>query len=146
MIAAALLATAQVAAAAPPKTSLFLRCSVKALGEDKLHEFNLVYFSEPPAGAQKLNLRDPDGLLPTGGRPFIADAWPTAILVNYAAPDNPRSRLAAILMEPVWLSAGKATLALDRVSPPEGSPSRYSGDCTYTEGDVAEREFQEINK
>ena len=143
---AAALLMAAAAADAPAKTSLFLRCNVKALAEEKTHEFNLVYFSEPPAGAQHFNLRDPDGLLPPGGRPLVADAWPTAILVNYAQADNPKSRLAALLVEPVWPAHGQAGIAIDLTAPSNGAPSRYSGDCTYTEGDAAEREFLEINK
>ena len=150
MMLAPLLATAAaMAQGAPPptpKTSLFIRCNVKALAEPQTHEFNLFYFSQPPEGAQRLNLRDPDAILPPAGRPLIADAWPTAILVNYESAAAPKARLGALLIEPVWMSQGKAEIIVDRVPPTADAPTRFTGECAYSEGETAEREFLELTK
>jgi hypothetical protein len=141
-----LLAAATAAAdAAPSKTSLFFRCQIHAPDDTAMHELNLAYFSQPPAGAYGFNLRDPDALLPAPGQPLIANAWPTGTLITYRDGTS-NVPLAALIFQRIWGLAARATVVLDRTAPSDGKPSHFAGECSYTDGDVAERDFLELMK
>ena len=142
----ALLVGALVAQAVPPvqpETSLYFRCTVTPRTQAISHKFDIVFFSHPPGGARGYNVRDPDGLLPRNGQPMAANAWPTTLLVTYVDGDQ---RLAALRLEPLESSPGRAAVRIDWHSASSNAPRRYVGECTYTAGEIAEREFLELLK
>jgi hypothetical protein len=129
----------------PAKTSLFFQCQVRAPDDSAMHELNVAYFSQPPAGTRGFNLRDPDAILPLSAKPKLANAWPTTVVITFEDASS-SARLAATAFQPIWGSSGRATIAVDRNPPATGGATHFSGECGYSEGDAAEKQFLELTQ
>ena len=147
MIAALIfLLAAQVEAAAPVGTSLYLRCKVSAPGEAIGHEVDLTYFDPVPSWAMGLNFRDPDGLLPKKSRPMIAESWPTGVLIEFQDSTTSGTRTGAVAIMPTSDNPSRALIRIESTSTSEPALRRFAGECSVVQGADAEREYQELFK
>jgi hypothetical protein len=124
-----------MAADAPTKTSIYLRCQVQQPGTTAKHPLDIVYFSQPPKPTLSYNTRDPDHLLPTA-MPIVGNGWPSGLVVFYgairSATSEPVGTIAIVRAAP---GNNRATIRLD------SSAGTYTGDCDVTEGAAAEQQF-----
>ena len=145
LVAIALAAAAPSVAAAPPKTSLFLKCSAK--GGDaaaKPHELQIVFFDPKPDWAKGFNFYDPDRLLPGSVKPEVTNQWPKLLEIELDSMVGGNSAL--IQLAPQQGTVNAAILNIAVINAAGAGQPGYTGKCTFTEGAAAEAEFKELMK
>lgn len=147
MIAAALLlaAAAPSVAAAPAKTSLFLKCTAKGAGDAaKAHELQLVFFDPKPDWAKGFNFYDPDRVLPGRVKPEVTNQWPRLLEIELDSMVGGNSAL--IQLAPQQGTVNAAILNIAVINAAGAGQPGYTGRCTFTDGAAAEAEFKGLMK
>jgi hypothetical protein len=139
----ALAASVALESKSPDKASFFFRCKLADHVDATVHELDLTYFEPAPEWAMGFNYRDPDGILPQRMRPMVASGWPTALMVKFEEPSSSRP-IATLAFRPLKSEPGRAAVEINWNTDRGELPSSYAGECSFTEGSAAERQYQEL--